>query len=286
MIADKYSLIKFVGEGKFGRVYQGKMISTSEYVAIKIETHSPIQPLSVKLLKHETTILNYLYRKGCRNIPIIHWFGIYKSFPTLVMTYFEKTLDSDNFTLVYCSKMISIIEKIHQQGIIHRDIKPSNFMLKGNDIFLIDFGLATFYVDEEFRHKENSKKEYIIGTPNYISIHQHDGHDASRRDDLISLGYVFLYCATSSFASFMFSNHNNVNVQISHDPVIQQMHIQHPFLLEKREGKKWKNLSQHLSPESCMFHYLDYCYRLDYDETPCYTYLRHYVEVDDGQLPK
>ena len=33
----------------------------------------------------------------------------------------------------------------------------------------------------------------IIGTPKFVSVHIHDGIDASRRDDLISVAYMYMY---------------------------------------------------------------------------------------------
>ena len=51
--------------------YKGKNIRTKEIVAIKFEKTNSI----FKLLKRETTILNYLYRKGVKNVPYIYWYG-------------------------------------------------------------------------------------------------------------------------------------------------------------------------------------------------------------------
>jgi len=265
---NKYSISEFIGNGKFGEVYKGKK-TTGEYVAIKIEKN-----LYIKLLKHETTILNYLYRKGCKNIPIIYWYGINESFPTLVMSYFERQFTKELFSSSFFSDIISIIEKIHEYGIIHRDIKPSNFMFNDKKINLIDFGFATFYIDYNFQHKTNSINEYIIGTPSYISINIHNGNEASRRDDLISIGYVYLYLNPETenplLKEYLFTNTEGYD---------SDLHIKHPFMLEKREGKKWENLSKELSPLSIIFKYLQYCYTLKYDEKPDYKMLRDFFIV-------
>lgn len=61
-------------------------------------------------------------------------------------------------------------------------------------IYLIDFGLVKRYRDL----KTNSHMPYrdhkgLIGTARFVSINTHLGIEPSRRDDLESLGYVWIY---------------------------------------------------------------------------------------------
>ena len=148
IIANKYNIDKFIGNGKFGKVYRGIINKTNTYVAIKLEDKST----SYKLLKRETSILKYLYEKKCRSIPSVYWFGEIGDSMGLIMTYYDcslfeylniKTISESklNYIMVKC---IHILESIHSIFVIHRDIKPHNFMIKNGEIFLIDFGLATF----------------------------------------------------------------------------------------------------------------------------------------------
>ena len=90
-------------------------------------------------------------------------------------------------------KMLSIIEEIHNLFVVHRDIKPQHFMIKNNNLYLIDFGISTFYVDENQKLKPNNKTENMIGSPNYTSYYIHEGNTYSRRDDMISLGYTYIF---------------------------------------------------------------------------------------------
>ena len=106
----------------------------------------------------------------------------------------EKTTQEQKELIQYTCKMITILQTIHNIGVIHRDIKPQNFMMKNEEIFLIDFGLSTIFVDEDLKHIEpNNESTFIIGTPKFISLHIHNGKDASRRDDIISLMYLYIY---------------------------------------------------------------------------------------------
>lgn len=95
---------------------------------------------------------------------------------------------------------IDAIEAMHDKGWVHRDIKPDNAMLddRTGTLYLIDFGLAKRYVDEKNVHIPDLKTSKITGTPRYCSVPVHQGHTASRRDDLESLLYSLQYVLDGS----------------------------------------------------------------------------------------
>jgi serine/threonine protein kinase len=197
LIANRYSIDKCIGNGTFGNVYKGQNNKNNEYVAIKLED----KRTSYRLLKRETSILKYLYEHQCRFIPCVFWFGEIGDSMGLIMTYYEGSLNdyintkdiTENKRNAIMIQCIRILESVHTNFVIHRDIKPQNFMLKNGELYLIDFGLATFYVDENRMHTSNSINGQIAGTPKYISHFIHDGDTPSRRDDIISLGYMYIF---------------------------------------------------------------------------------------------
>ena len=102
IIQYKYKIIKKIGEGNFGSVYRGIKITTNDPVAIKFEhANTP-----VKILKHETTILNYLYSHGSRYTPIVYWYGIYKTYTCLIMPLYQYPLDT---IFIKCAKVLNHI---------------------------------------------------------------------------------------------------------------------------------------------------------------------------------
>jgi len=95
-------------------------------------------------------------------------------------------------------QMIARIEYLHKHYYLHRDIKPENFLMgsgdKSNIIYLIDFGLCKKYKDPNTgQHIPYRENRILTGTARYVSINTHMGVEQSRRDDLESIGYLFIY---------------------------------------------------------------------------------------------
>lgn len=93
---------------------------------------------------------------------------------------------------------ISRVEYVHNRSFIHRDIKPDNFLMglgkRANQVNIIDFGLAKKYRDPKTHvHIPYCEHKNLTGTARYASVNTHMGIEQSRRDDLESLGYVFMY---------------------------------------------------------------------------------------------
>lgn len=275
IIANKYILLEKIGMGKFGVVYKGIHRKTQQYVAIKMEKRDQ----EIATIKHETTILNHLYRKGCRDVPFVLWYGVYMDYTCLTMTYFERTLSEIKDKLVnenekvnkIMYRILEIIENVHEQYVIHRDIKIDNFMILENEIFIIDFGLATFYIDENNEHIPYKKREYITGTPKYISINIHNGIEPSRRDDLISIGYLYLYLY---YGNLPWNNIPNMDILNDKNVPINNLHIlngQNAYIKEKKEWLVLKNTLINCGCDK----YMDYCYNLKYTEKPNYSILKN-----------
>ena len=96
------------------------------------------------------------------------------------------------------SSQITRLEYVHSKDFVHRDIKPENFLLgrgiNSKTIYLIDYGLTTFYRDSgSGLHIPFHTHRSLIGTARYSSINTHLGVEQSRRDDLEAVGYLLIY---------------------------------------------------------------------------------------------
>ena len=193
-----YECSERIGSGAFGVVYKGRNVRTGEPVVLKTERLD----ISYSSIKHESNILNILYSKSCRNIPPIYWYGTLEDprVRLLVIPFYSESLETvriENEKMAFniIRSAISIVKHIHDNYVVHRDIKPANFMIQNDELILIDFGLASFYVDSDEKHisPANPKKMHIIGTPKYVSWNVHCGEEYSRRDDLLSIVYIGLF---------------------------------------------------------------------------------------------
>jgi serine/threonine protein kinase len=197
LINNKYNIEKCINSGSFGNVY--KCIYQNKCYAIK-------EDFDMKILKHEATIYKNL--KYINNISNIYDFFIFDNKQYLVLDYYEYDLirfkyqynSSESYIYIINKIIIDIIivlKNIHERGYIHRDIKPNNICLNMNfNIFLIDFGLSKqIIVNNKHIIKKNINN--IIGSMNFASINTLDLIEPTRRDDIESLLYVYLYLLLS-----------------------------------------------------------------------------------------
>jgi len=194
----KYRCIEYIGEGSFSQII--KVEYNNKYYAMKVEDIRKKQ----KFLSNEASMMIYL---KCPNIPYIVTYGSSGGFNILTMQLLGNNLQSvfereGTFSIktvcLLAYQILSVLEHIHNKGVIHRDIKPENFLL-GNEaesnskyLYLIDFGLSKFFDKNNFNDILTNKKK-LTGTPRYASINAQRGFEQSMRDDLESVGYMLIY---------------------------------------------------------------------------------------------
>lgn len=273
IIINKYEIDTMIKSGNFGYIYKGKKIRNGEEIAIKIDKPNVLS------LKHEARILQYLYSSNIKYIPPIYWFGKIQESYCLVIPFYQINLYeyicrkniSLNILNTVMWKLLNVFENIHQKYVIHRDIKPQNFMVQNGEIILIDFGLATFFVNEDCtQHLENEGSTTMIGTPKYTSINIHKGSQYSRRDDLISLGYLYLYLLKQN--CLWEPSYQGYNGEQKYNII----DIMHPHNRKRMNNKELDVLFRicGIPHTNSIYEYLRTCYEIKYEKKPDYEYLR------------
>ena len=265
IIFQKYKLIYLIGKGQFGDVYLGLNIQNKKLYAIKTENKSSSKPL----LKAEAYILFNIRGPG---IPSVITYGQSGQYNILVETLLGKSLDKiwieNNKKLNIkdiCMIAIQTLERIqyiHSKDYIHRDIKPANFVVGYPDsslIYIIDFGNSRKYRSSRTgKHIQSYKTYKIFGTILYLSMGVLRGNEQSRKDDLESLGYMYIYLATAELPW------SKIKVN-SLEEMLQKTS-------ELKENTSIEELCKNMPPEMAL--YMKYVKKLAFDEAPNYDYLR------------
>ena len=267
IIGRKYKIANKIGSGSFGVVYKGINIRSNEYVAIKIESLIG----KSKLLKNEAKICRHL--TPSKGISQVRYYGVDQENSYVVFDLLGVSLDTymerlKKFSLkTTCNlgmQMIQRIEYIHEKGILHRDIKPDNFLMGKDDVnllYIIDFGLSKNFV-ERGKHIKCKDKKKMTGTVRYASINIHNGIEPSRRDDLISIGYMLIYFIKGVLPWQGLDGATKEEKYNKIGDVKRQTTIE--------------ELCKDLPMELKVF--IDYCYGLDFAETPNYALLFKLLE--------
>lgn len=195
-----YILLEKIGEGSFGIICAGIHKDTRDRVAIKLEKADNI---NFSQLLHEARLYQRL-----QWTPKVHWYGTVDTYNIMVMDLMGPSLEdlfqfchkkfSVKTVLMLAKDMLAQVGMFHAHRYLHRDIKPNNFVMglnkNTNRVHLIDFGLSKRYMDPNTQqHIDFKTGKNLTGTARYASMQAHDGCEQSRRDDLESLGYVWMY---------------------------------------------------------------------------------------------
>jgi serine/threonine-protein kinase len=257
IIDEKYRIVRLIGEGGMGAVYEGRNVRIGRRVAIKV--------LHADFVSHEMKQRFEMEAQAAAKIgsphicDVLDLGDIEGGHSYLVMEYLEgEGLDAlmdragqmapEQLSL-FAFQMLEALGAMHAAGIIHRDIKPANmFVSRGTAVSgtreilkLLDFGISKFQTEEG--QKQVTQTGALLGTPVYMAPEQARGEKVDGRSDLYSVGVV-LYRALTGRLPFEGENFQQLLFKIALDaaPPIAELapdvDEDFRFIVEKAMAKK------------------------------------------------
>jgi len=207
---DDYEVIKTLGQGGMGKIYQVYHQPTARVMALKQVLKLSVKEL-IKRFEREIRLMNEL--RHPHTIRFIDS-GVTREGPYLVvelashgnlddLTKHHRRLLSIREAVPYVIDSLKGIEFIHQKGIIHRDLKPENILLQGNGggrlvPKIADFGLAKKY--SEAGGSLVTQLGVGMGTLLYMPPEQiRDTRSVREPTDVYAMGVTLYYLLTGKY---------------------------------------------------------------------------------------
>ncbi|KAJ6921224.1 hypothetical protein NC652_015204 [Populus alba x Populus x berolinensis] len=217
---EDFEVLKVVGQGAFGKVYQVRKKGTPEIYAMKVMRKDRIvEKNHVDYMRGERDILTkiahpfivqlkYSFQTKYRLYLVLDFINGGHLFFQL----YNHGLFREDLARIYAAEIVSAVCHLHANGIMHRDLKPENILLDSDGhVMLTDFGLAKQF-------DENTRSNSMCGTVEYMApeIVQGRGHDKAA--DWWSAG-ILLYEMLTGKPPFVGGNRDKIQQKIVKDKI-------------------------------------------------------------------
>jgi len=212
-VAGRYQIIRRIGEGGMGAVYEAKHAIIGKRVAVKVllEKFLTKSDFVARLLQearlasaigheHIVDVTDFGTTDDGRAFVVMEFLEG-ESLAQLVMR--EAPLPVER-ALRIARQVASALQAAHAKGIVHRDIKPENIYLiqrgDGDFIKVVDFGISKAVKSTQGDDAPDYRLTHtglLLGTPLYMSPEQARGEeDLDHRVDVWALGVLLYECLT------------------------------------------------------------------------------------------
>jgi len=201
VLADRYHIVRRIGEGGMGQVYLAEHVKMRRRSAVKVLHQGMVNdPDAIARFNREASNASQIQHP---NVAAIYDFGetedglIYLAMEFIDGEPLRKLIERQGALTAAQSADITrqvadALEAAHEMGIVHRDLKPDNIMIargrSGEDVAkVVDFGIAKATSGDD---QKVTRTGLAIGTPEYMSPEQLSGDTLDNRTDIYSLGLV------------------------------------------------------------------------------------------------
>ena len=211
ILEDKYEILRKIGQGGMGVVYEARHVDLKVTVAIKVlHPREADDPNMLARFRAEAQSLASIKHP---NVVDVTDFGLTPDRrPFFVMEYLagESLADrldrlgsfNERMVVEVADQMLDGLRSAHRKGIIHRDLKPENVLLSKTDdgreiVKILDFGIAKIlggnvtHPSRVIDDRPQTQQGIVLGTPGYIAPEAVTGAGKiDNRADLFSLGVI------------------------------------------------------------------------------------------------
>ncbi len=207
----KYKVVRLLGEGGMGAVYEGEqqLGTTKRKVAIKtlhphlsrdekIKARFEREVGTIAELEHPNTI--QVYDFGANEDGILYIVMEFLQGKSLADLLEKNGPMAPERVAKIMDQICGSLAEAHARGIVHRDLKPDNVVLvdragQKDFVKVLDFGIAKRSKEEDKNEQKLTQQGMVLGTPPYMSPEQFTGKPIDARSDIYSLavmGYEML----------------------------------------------------------------------------------------------
>jgi serine/threonine-protein kinase len=204
VLADRYRIVKSLGDGGMGTVYLAEQTTLRKKLAIKVLKHEHCREKShVERFLQEARAASMIAHENI--VSIIDFGAVPGGSVFFAMEYLEGEDLSDTLRREgrmlwprvrdIALQVVQALAAAHARSVIHRDLKPANcFLIKhadGSDyVKLLDFGIAKVLDPEMASADGLTRTGAVFGTAKYMAPEQASGERVDPRTDIYALGIV------------------------------------------------------------------------------------------------
>jgi serine/threonine protein kinase len=215
-----YTIVREIGRGGMGVVYEGWDDRLSRAVAIKKILSTADPQMRERFVREARAAAAVSHPNICQLFDI----GEHQGEPFLCMELLQgqplsERLAQGPMTLADATTtglaILSALSALHRRDIIHRDLKPTNVFLTANGVKLLDFGLArSTHLDLD--ETSLTLPGVVMGSPRYMAPEQVRGEEVDGRTDIFAAGLV-LFEMLSGRPAFSGTSAVDVLYAVTHD---------------------------------------------------------------------
>jgi serine/threonine-protein kinase len=201
IVADRYHVIRKLGEGGMGQVYLAEHVKMGRKSALKVMNPAMVKDAdAISRFNREAANASHINHP---NVADVYDFGetpdgiIYLAMefvdgPPLTKLIEDEGPMSPGRAASIVRQAADALSVAHDMGIVHRDLKPDNIMIArdrdGSDVVkVVDFGIAKA---ADNAAQKVTKTGLVVGTPEYMSPEQLAGDKLDGRSDIYALALV------------------------------------------------------------------------------------------------